>query len=283
AVAIGGAGNPRGGGRGATVARHAFREPAGGRAPEISERLELPGNQHHHESDRDQCRFPDPYRNQNAAPANAAQTRTGRQPDEENTMKSTPDDPRLTAYALGELDPAERAAIEAELEKSFALQQALEEIRETATVLKTKLAEEELPGLAFAQQLKIENQLTEPAGRPAMSFWRILFYGGASAAAACIILALVLPALTKSKPGTQHVALNSPANSQTKTQAPVPEKKPAVVTTASSTPVAPAIITAMSPASTGQKPQPPAQEKQAAGDMVVQSAPPAPPAQPSPA
>jgi len=99
-------------------------------------------------------------------------------------MKITPDDPRLTAYALGELDPAERAAIEAELEKSFALQQAVEEIRETATVLKTKLAEEELPGLAFAQQLKIENQLKEPAGRPATSFWRILFYGGASATAA---------------------------------------------------------------------------------------------------
>jgi Ca-activated chloride channel homolog len=161
-------------------------------------------------------------------------------------MNITPDDPKLTAYALGELDKNERAAIEAELEKSPELRLAMEAIQETALLLETQLAEEELPELAFAQQRKIEKQLKEPADHPAMSFWRILFYGGVSAAAAFFIVAMFLPALSKSKLGTQHVALNSPANSQ-------------------------------------PKPQPPVQEKPAPADMVVQSAPPAPPVQPAPA
>lgn len=138
-------------------------------------------------------------------------------------------------------------------------------------------------GLAFAQQRKIENQLKEPVGRPGISFWRILFYGGLSAAAACFILAMFLPALSKSKPKVQHLALNSPPISQTKPQAPIPEKKPPVVIPASSSTVAPAIIPALRPAPTEQKPQPSVQEKQAPVDMVVQSAPPAPPVQPAPA
>ncbi|HZF02050.1 MAG TPA: von Willebrand factor type A domain-containing protein [Methylomirabilota bacterium] len=111
-------------------------------------------------------------------------------------MKITPDDPKLTAYALGELDKSERAAIEAELEKSFACQQAVEEIREMAASLKKKLATEEMPELAFAQQRKIENQLKQSAEKPRTNWWRILFYGGLSTAAACLIAAMFLPALS---------------------------------------------------------------------------------------
>src|SRR5471032_852867 len=133
-------------------------------------------------------------------------------------MKITPDDPKLTAYALGELDHAERAAIEAELEKSPECRRVVEDIRETALLLETQLAAEELPELAFAQQRKIENQLKEPADRPATSFWRILFYGGVSAAAACFIVAMFLPALSKSKSKAQQVALNSQPSSPVKPQ-----------------------------------------------------------------
>ena len=196
-------------------------------------------------------------------------------------MKITPDDPRLTAYALGELDPTERDAIEAELQKSFVLQQAVEEIRATAALLEKQLAAEELPGLAFAQQLKIENQLKPPAARPAVSFWRILFYGGVSAAAACFIFAMLLPELSKSKNKQQQLALNS----QPKTPATVPETKPAAVTPANSTTVA------LTPAPAEQKLQPPTVPVQPAKpvsvtppvDIVVQSAPPAPLVQPAPA
>jgi Ca-activated chloride channel homolog len=196
-------------------------------------------------------------------------------------MKITPDDPKLTAYALGELDQTERAAIENELEKSPELRRAVEEIRATVLLLEKKLAAEELPGLAFAQQRKIENQLKEPAGRSAISFWRILFYGGLSAAAACFIFAMFLPALSNSKQKPQHLALNSPSNSQTKTQAPVPEKKPPVVIAANNNTVTPAIITALPSTPTDQKPQPSVREARI--DVATKSAPVAPPVQPVPA
>jgi Ca-activated chloride channel family protein len=156
-------------------------------------------------------------------------------------MNINPDDPKLTAYALGELDQAEHAAIGAELEKSFACQRAVEEIRETAALLKKKLAAEELPGLAFAQQRKIENQLKESVGRPAISFWRILFYGGVSAAAACFILAMFVPTLSKSKSKTQQLALNSSADFPAKPQPPAPEKAAPVEMAVQSAPVAPPV------------------------------------------
>jgi Ca-activated chloride channel family protein len=206
-------------------------------------------------------------------------------------MKLTPNDPRLTAYALGELDQAERAAIEAELEKSFVCQRAVEEIRETAALLEKQLAAEELPGLAFAQQRKIENRLKEPAGRNRTSFWRILFYGGVSAAAACLIASVILPGLFDSKHNSQQLALNSQPSSQTKTQAPVTEKKPPVVTTVKIAPPPPVTITTLPSAPTEPKPQqlalntppsfpakPPAlvHEEKKSIDIVVISAPVAP-------
>ena len=43
-------------------------------------------------------------------------------------MKITPDDPRLTAYALDELHGAERKAIETELETSDECQREIEGI-----------------------------------------------------------------------------------------------------------------------------------------------------------
>jgi Ca-activated chloride channel family protein len=202
-------------------------------------------------------------------------------------MKITPDDPKLTAYALGELEKSERAAIEAELEKSPELRQAVEEIRATALMLEKKLAAEELPGLAFAQQRKIENRLRESVAGSRQFSWRILFFGGLGAAAACLIAAMILPGLLDSKPKPQHLALNSQPNSQTKTQASVSKKTPPVVTTTSSTAVAPAIITTVPSASTEPKPQylalntppssppkrqPPVRETEASVDMVVKSA-----------
>ena len=67
-------------------------------------------------------------------------------------MKMTREDPRLTAYALGELTPSERAAVEAELSQSPECRQAVEEIRETATLLARELATEPCPELRGTQQ-----------------------------------------------------------------------------------------------------------------------------------
>ncbi len=60
-------------------------------------------------------------------------------------MPILPDDPRLTAYALGELDVHEREQIEAELSDSPEGQRAVNEIRATAALLRRELAQEPAP------------------------------------------------------------------------------------------------------------------------------------------
>jgi Ca-activated chloride channel family protein len=57
-------------------------------------------------------------------------------------MKLTPDDPKLTAYALGELDATERAAVEAALARSPECRRAVDEIRALAGNLTTELAQD---------------------------------------------------------------------------------------------------------------------------------------------
>jgi Ca-activated chloride channel family protein len=70
-----------------------------------------------------------------------------------------PDDPKLTAYALGELTPAERSAVEAELQDNPACRQAVEEIRQAAGELSAKLAAEPCPALRPDQRAEIKAQL----------------------------------------------------------------------------------------------------------------------------
>lgn len=77
----------------------------------------------------------------------------------------TPDDPRLTAYALGELNGDERAAVEAAVRKDPALRAVVAEIRAVAGEMESSLAAE-----AAAQPLELEP--VRPARRP-------LFFGRA--------------------------------------------------------------------------------------------------------
>jgi len=60
-------------------------------------------------------------------------------------MPILPDDPRLTAYALGELDEIERTQFESELLDSPEGQRAVVEIRQTADLLRRELAAEAVP------------------------------------------------------------------------------------------------------------------------------------------
>jgi len=55
-------------------------------------------------------------------------------------MTLTPDDPKLTAYALGELPEGERAAAEADLARNPEARQALEEIRRIGEKLREELS-----------------------------------------------------------------------------------------------------------------------------------------------
>jgi len=65
---------------------------------------------------------------------------------ESNEFKFFPDDPKLTAYALGEIeDAAERAVIEAALRDDPAARAIVDEIRATAAQLEAALAAEPMP------------------------------------------------------------------------------------------------------------------------------------------
>ena len=72
------------------------------------------------------------------------------------------DEAKLTAYALGELNEPDHAAVKAEVEKSPECRRAVEEIQRAAAMLAEEFSAEELPDLTFAQQRKIENQIRQP-------------------------------------------------------------------------------------------------------------------------
>jgi len=114
----------------------AAAESAGSRALEVPERSQLPGNQPHHKAERQQCRFSDPHGHQEHSPKTQGGIETGLEHFEEKPMKKIdPDDPKLTAYALGELDASERAAIEAALEAHPEWRALVDEIQQTAALL----------------------------------------------------------------------------------------------------------------------------------------------------
>ncbi len=84
-------------------------------------------------------------------------------------MPFDPEDPRLTAYALGELDEADRSAVEAILADSPEARQALEEIQATSRLLVDQLGAESIPALSLEQRLTIEDQL-RPRANPNPNF-----------------------------------------------------------------------------------------------------------------
>jgi secreted protein with Ig-like and vWFA domain len=78
-----------------------------------------------------------------------------------NEFKLLPDDPKLTAYALGELDGDERATVEAALRQNPALGAVVEEIRAMAGQLERALASE--PGSADGVGLPLAGRPVQPA------------------------------------------------------------------------------------------------------------------------
>jgi len=72
-------------------------------------------------------------------------------------MKFSPEDPRITAYALGEIeDPAERAEIEAAVADSPELQAAVADIQSMSALLGDSLASEPLPELSEFEKARLE-------------------------------------------------------------------------------------------------------------------------------
>jgi len=106
-------------------------------------------------------------------------------------MRILPDDPRLTAYALGEMEPAEQAAIEAALTESPEARAELEEIRRAAALLSDELRSETAPALTASQRAAIISRNGQATFAPKLNRTSRLFIGFASLAA-CLIAAVGL-------------------------------------------------------------------------------------------
>ena len=73
-----------------------------------------------------------------------------------------PDDPKWTAYVLGELDGQERAAVELELENSEEARMLVEELRFAADLTKSELREA-LPPLHLTREQRENIQASAEA------------------------------------------------------------------------------------------------------------------------
>jgi Ca-activated chloride channel homolog len=139
-----------------------------------------------------------------------------------------PDDPRLTAFVLGEIDDNDRAEIEQLLETSPEAQAVVKEIEETIGVLREGLATEPVPELTADQRAAVEKQLTDsnmatasvPAdtkGRPQPAGVRFGKLAGvvASVCALGLLITFVLPTL---QPARESSIVASRGNDEMQSQ-----------------------------------------------------------------
>jgi len=102
------------------------------------------------------------------------------------TPKILPDDPRLTAYALGEMAPAERAEFEQALQGDPAAQKAVEEIRAAGALL-TDVLEHEPEVFVPVGPVKKPSGTRDPYAKiVSFPYWMV-----SSLAAACFALAFI--------------------------------------------------------------------------------------------
>ncbi len=111
------------------------------------------------------------------------------------------DDPKFTAYALDELDPAERAEIEQLLRDNPAAAAELEATRTVAAQLRTRLQAERAEGLHPAQRAEVLASVATETPRNVIAFSRRAAAWSALAASVVIGvgLALLFPALNRAQ------------------------------------------------------------------------------------
>src|SRR5436189_5231991 len=102
-------------------------------------------------------------------------------------MNINPDDPKWTAYVLGELSETERVQVEKELEYSAAAREVVEEIRLATSLLRQELSAEALTSLSPEQRNAIAVAAVPQRTRP---IWR--WAALAVPAAAAVLVAVTL-------------------------------------------------------------------------------------------
>jgi Ca-activated chloride channel family protein len=137
-------------------------------------------------------------------------------------MKIDPDDPNLTAYALGELDGPAHAEIERTMPESAECRHAIEEIQQAAALLSQELGQESALSLSETQRRTINEAAnaegmdteqgaeTEPQTVVRGPWSRFVSWGWLTAAACLVAVfaaSILLPALLKAKAKAQRVTV----------------------------------------------------------------------------
>ena len=135
-------------------------------------------------------------------------------------MKILPDDPRLTAYALGEIETeSERAEIEAAVKADPGLQAAVDATRAMAGELSEGLAVEPAPELSEFEKAKLEQKPEPRSGLAAL--WAEHKRSLLSAAAALVLLGVLIPQFKTYKEQVEPIDGTRPNQVAEVSQAPV--------------------------------------------------------------
>ena len=117
---------------------------------------------------------------------------------------------RLTAYALGELDDADRPEIERILERDALAREHVAETRAVAERLKREFDAEPAPALSDQQRDAVLRDGTAVGHRP-RTLRRVAMWGGGLAAAAALALLVTLPMLPNAaRHAADEVAIGRP-------------------------------------------------------------------------
>jgi Ca-activated chloride channel homolog len=150
-------------------------------------------------------------------------------------VKINPNDPKWTAYVLGELDDQERATIEQMLESSSEARALVDELRVATTMLKDELATSPV-ALDAGQRSAIYAAASQPARRwflPRAATW-----AAGLAAAGLILFAVITPSLLRSRqgdaPGAAPLQMSENRQKAPAAGGPIPSDSPSV-------PVAPSV------------------------------------------
>jgi Ca-activated chloride channel family protein len=126
-------------------------------------------------------------------------------------MNFNPDDPKWTAYVLGEMEESDRAALELELESSGEAREFVEELRFAASMMKEGLAAERVLGLTPEQHTMVRasaGSRHEP--RNGFKQWlsmpaRPTMWAAGLVAASLLVAVTLTPSLLRSRQAAQVV------------------------------------------------------------------------------
>lgn len=111
-------------------------------------------------------------------------------------MTINPNDPRITAFALGEMEEEERVKFEQEIASDPEILKSIDEINELAGFLSQEMSRESAPALTAQQKSHIHSQAGKPKPEKSSSWWGGIFtfprFAGAMVLCALIIGVLIL-------------------------------------------------------------------------------------------